>query len=173
MGDQCPFEQTVRPSSLTPGACCCHQIVVRCGLSRGDMMRVLECDSDAWIRALRPYVTTGCRLNGYFDGVSLKSRRPWFGDIRAPRYLINLVTRLRSSHVCSGDHFARIGWDLDPGYGCGAEKKTLLHLFNKCPHLTEARPCFFSFIAARFPSISPEQVDYRDLVFNPDLWYMA
>ena len=27
---------------------------------------------------------------------------------------------------------------------------------------------FLSFIAARFPSVSPEQNDYRDLVFNTD-----
>ena len=142
--------------------------VVRCRVSRGDMMRVLRCEFNALVRVLWPYVGTGHCLNGYFDRVSFKSRRHWSVDIRTSWYSINLVTRWRSSHVCSEDHFASMGWYLDPGCGCGAETKTLLHLFNECSLLSEGRPGIFSFSAARFPSISAGQVDYRDLIFNPD-----
>ena len=137
-----------------------HPFGVRRGVSEGGRgtMRVLGFDFDTWVRALWPYVGTGRRLNGYFDHVSFKARRPWFGDLRASWYSISLVTCLKSSHICYVDHFARMRWDLDPG--CGAETKTLLHLFNERPLLSEAKPGFFSFIAAWFSFFFPEQVDY-------------
>ena len=67
-----------------------------------------------------------------------------------------LITRLSTLHVCAGAHFRRMGWDLDAGCDCGAELKDLEHLCNSCPLLSEGRPQFFSFLAARFPDRPPE-----------------
>ena len=61
-----------------------------------------------------------------------------------------------------------MGWDLDVRCNCGAELKDLKHLFNSCPFLSEGRPQFFRFLAARFPDRSPEQVNLADLIFDPD-----
>ena len=61
-----------------------------------------------------------------------------------------------------------MGWDLDAGCGCGKEMRSLQHLFMNCPLLSEGRPRFFGFLARRFPGLSPDNFDYRELVFDPD-----
>ena len=100
--------------------------------------------------------------------VSFQDPRPWCRGIRAPRRFISLVTRLRTGHVCTGEHFARMGWDLDAGCGCGEAMRSLKHLFTNCPLLSEGRPRFSDFLACRFPGLSPDNFDYRELVFHPD-----
>ena len=106
--------------------------------------------------------------SAYFSRVGFKNPRPWFRGIRTPTGFINLVTRLRTGHVWNGEHFARMGWDLDADCGCGAESRSLKHLFLNCPFLSEGRPRFFGFFACRFPGLPPDQFDYRELVFDPD-----
>ena len=44
------------------------------------------------------------------------------------RFSFNHVTRLRSFHVCTGDHLGKMSLDLDPGCGCSAVPKNLLWL---------------------------------------------
>ena len=42
-----------------------------------------------------------------------------------------------TSHVCTGCHFGRMGWDLDEGCGCGATLKSLPHLIRECSIFSE------------------------------------
>ena len=94
----------------------------------------------------------------YFNRMTCKSPRPWFPDVYFPRCYITLITRLKTSHVCTRAHFC----------DCGAELKDLKHLCIYCPLLSDGRPRFFSFIAVRFPDQSPEQVNQADLIFDPE-----
>ena len=106
--------------------------------------------------------------NDYFNRVTFKTPRPWFAGSRFPRGYISLVTRLRSSHICTSSHFIRMGWDLEVGCSCGAELGSLANLIGECPILSEGRPRFFRFLAERFPGRPPEQTDLGDLIFEPD-----
>ena len=108
----------------------------------------LRHDFRAWGSRLWPPLGHGGAGSAYFARVGFKSRRPWFRGIRAPRGFINLVTRLRMGHVCTGDHFARMGWNLDADCSCGEEMRSLDHLFLSCPLLSEGRPRFFGYLAS-------------------------
>ena len=112
-------------------------------------------------------VGQGTACGGFAQGfVSFKTPRPWFSGLNFPRGYISLITRLRSSHVCTGSHFGRMGWDLD--VGCGAALKSLSHLIRECPIFSERRPGFFRFLSERFPDRPPEQVDLDNLIFPLD-----
>ena len=134
----------------------------------GDLLLEVRRDFLAWCRLLWPYYGSGPTGATYFTRVDFKDPRPWFRGLRAPRRHINLITRLRTGHVCTGEHFARMGWDLEIGCGCGEELKSLEHLFLSCPLLSEGRPGIFGFLASRFPGLLPDLLDYRELVFDPD-----
>ena len=103
-----------------------------------------------------------------FIRVTYKTPRPWFMGVRFPRDYVSLVTRLRSSHICTGSHFIRMGWDLDVRCGCGAVLKSLVHLINEYSIFLEGRPRFFRFLAECFPGRPPAQTDLGDLIFDPD-----
>ena len=85
--------------------------MVQCGVSREDLFLMLERDHQSWRRRLWPYSVSSSGHNRYFDRVSFKSPRPWFSELSFPRSYICLITRLRSSHVCTGSHFGRMGCD--------------------------------------------------------------
>ena len=40
--------------------------------------------------------------------------------------------------------------------------------FLNCPLLSEGRPGFFGVLACRLPGLSPDQFDYKELVFDSD-----
>ena len=132
------------------------------------MNLLLERDHQSWCRRLWPFSSPSSSRNRYFDRVSFKTPRPWFSGLRFPRGYISLVTRLRSSHMCTGTHFGRMGWDLDVGCGCGAALRSLSHLVCDYPILSERRPRFFRFLSERFPGRPPERVNLDDLIFPPD-----
>ena len=141
---------------------------VHCGVPLTDLYSSLERDFGYWCCSQWPYVRSTSGRSEYFNRVTFKTPRPWFAGCRFPRGYISLVTRLRSSHICTGSHFIRMGWDLDVGCSCGAELKSLAHLISECPLLSEGRPRFFRFLAERFPGRPPEQADLGDLIFEPD-----
>ena len=142
--------------------------VAHCGVPKEDLFLLLERDQPSWCRRLWPFSAPSSSHNRYYDRVSFKTPRPWFLGLNFPRGNINLTTRLRSSHVCTGSHFVRMGWDLDVGCECGAALKSLPHLIRECSILSERRPRFFRFLSERFPGRPPEQVDLDDLIFPPD-----
>ena len=72
-------------------------------LSPGDLLIDLRWDFLAWCLRLWPPPGHGNAGASYFSKVSFKDPRPWFRGIRAPRGFINLVTRLRTGHVCTGN----------------------------------------------------------------------
>ena len=80
-------------------------------------------------------VFVGPTGSAYFARVDFKNPRPWFRGYRVPRGYINLVTHLRTGHICTGEHFVSMGWDLEAGCGCGAELRSREHLFLNCPLL--------------------------------------
>ena len=92
------------------------------------------CGRTSWHGAVGsgPFHGPGLAGSAYFARVGFKKPRPWFRGFRAPRGYINLVTRLRTGHICTGEHFARMGWNLDADCGCGAELRSLQHLFLNC-----------------------------------------
>ena len=142
---------------------------VNCGTPLADLLSALEQDNGAWCRVLWPYAgSSSGRGTCYFERISFKTPRPWFTGHRFPKGYISLVTRQRTGHICTGTHFARMGWDMDIGCGYGAELKSLAHLVGECPILSEGRPRFFRFLAKRFPGRPPERVDLGDLFFDPD-----
>lgn len=55
----------------------------------------------------------------YVQKIGFETLRPWFKGYDQTRRVINLITRLRSGHICVGSHFARKGWDLSPSCKCG------------------------------------------------------
>lgn len=74
-----------------------------------------------------------------------------------------------TSHVCTGEHFARMGWDLPLECSCGNNFKTLKHLLKYCPLLSSQRPALNTFLAKRFPYFDFDEFDISQLIFNPDL----
>ena len=90
-----------------------------------DLLIDLRFDFLAWHRRLWPPPGHGGAGSSYFARMGFNSPRPWFRGIEAPRGFINLVTRLRTGHVCTGDHFVRMGWNLDPDCGCVEEMRSL------------------------------------------------
>ena len=137
-----------------------------------DFLIDLRCyDFLAWCRRLWPPPRHGGAGSSYFARMGFKGPRPWFRGIGAPRGFINLVSRLRTGHVCTGDHFVRMGLNLDSDCGCGEEMRSLQHLFLNCPLLSEGRPRLFGYLACRFPGLPPDEFDYRELVFDPDSIY--
>ena len=141
---------------------------VHCGVPLTDLYSAMDRDFRYWCCSQWPYVRSASGRSEYFNRVTFKTPRPWFAGYRFPRGYISLITRLRSSHICTGSHFIRMGWDLDVGCSCGAELKSLAHLISECPILSEGRPRFFRFLAERFPGRPPEQTDLGDLIFEPD-----
>ena len=77
--------------------------------------------------------------------MTYKSDRPCFSRLSLPRRAIYLVTKLRTGHVCTGDHFQRMGWDLEVGCSCGAPLRDLSHVLHDCPQLDEIRPGYYAF----------------------------
>ena len=111
----------------------------------GDLLQEVRRDILAWCRLRWPYYGSSTTGSAYFARLDFKSPRLWFRGYRAPRGYINLVTGLRTGHVCTGEHFARMGWDLEAGCSCGEELKNVEHLFLNCPLLLAGRPGFFGF----------------------------
>ena len=141
---------------------------IQYGLPYCDLLDPIGRDFEAWVGLLWPYVGTGgASCTRYFSRVTYKSDTPWFSRLSLPRRSICLLTRLRTGHVCTGDHFLRMGWDLEVGFSCGAPLRDLSHILHDCPQLEESRPGYYAFLSGRFPDRRPEGIPIEDLVFDP------
>ena len=98
--------------------------------------------------------------------MTYKSDRPWFSRLILPRRSVCLVTRLHTGLICTGDHFQRMGWDLEVGCSYGAPLRDLTHVLHDCPQLDEFRPDFYAFLSRRFPDRRLEGIPIEDLVFD-------
>lgn len=78
----------------------------------------------------------------------MKAKRPWFSGIDAPRSYINFITRLRSGHICTKDHYARMGWTLSLGCSCRED---------------------FSYLFSRFSECNPEEFGLEASIYSPSL----
>ena len=138
------------------------------GLPFCDLHDPIGRDFEAWVRLLWPYTETGgASCPCYFNRVAYKSVRPWFSRVSAPRRSICLISRLHTGHLCTGDHFQRMGWDLEAGCSCGAPLRALAHVLHACPLLAKSRPGYYTFLSERFPDRRPEEIPIEDLVFDP------
>ena len=125
---------------------------IQYGVSFCDLYDPIGRDFEAWVGLLWPYLETGgASCSRYFDQAAYKSARPWFSHM----------------HICTGDHFQRMGWDLEAGCSCGAPLRDLVHILHVCPLLAESRPGFYAFLSTRFPDRKPEEIPIEDLVFDP------
>lgn len=125
-----------------------------------DLLPVIKMDFLFWLAKLWPYLDDRRTNNKHFEMTNYKSNRPWVNGFDVPRRFINLCNRLRSSHVCTGEHFGRMGWR--GGF------KDLNHLLSNCSLLSPGRPEFFSFMFYRFQNFNPDSVDLDGILFNPD-----
>lgn len=96
-----------------------------------DFIPLLERDFESWKTLNWPYTDIQHSRNKYYIKVNYKTKRPWFRGIEASCRHINTITRLRTSDICTGEHFARMRWNLPLGCECGAQYKYLNHLFKK------------------------------------------
>lgn len=99
--------------------------------------------------------------------MGVESRRPWFVGIDLRRKYNCLITRLRSVHVCMGDHFLKINWTLPLGCECEEEFESLKHLLNHCPLLSPGISHFFSYLCSRFEDFQHDNFSLVSLVFSP------
>ncbi|XP_043480278.1 uncharacterized protein LOC122509979 [Leptopilina heterotoma] len=106
----------------------------------GDLLRLIGRDYEHWLNLTWPYSFSTPLTNKYFNHITVKTKRPWFRGVETSRRNINTITRLRTSHICTGEHFARMGWTLPLECPCGNDFKSLIHLFKNCPLLSAQRP---------------------------------
>lgn len=72
----------------------------------------------------------------------------WFRGVHLLRSHIKFLTRLRTSHICTGDHFIYMEWNIPQGCNCGTELKDLTHLLDQCPLLVQGQP-----VLLRYPTV--------------------
>ncbi|XP_051170050.1 uncharacterized protein LOC127287259 [Leptopilina boulardi] len=130
-----------------------------------DFKDLLFNDYKSWYRSLWPHARKVNSAIKYFSRIGFKDKRPWFRGYDAPRREINAVTRLRTSHVCTGEHFNKMNWRIDVGCQCGFDLKTLRHLFIECPRLSNGRPAFFSFLSTKYSSFNTDTFDFQAIFF--------
>lgn len=79
-----------------------------------------------------------------------KTGKPWFSGYDLPRRAINLLTRLRTGHICVGEYFRWMRWNIDLECPCGAEMSSLWHLIYDCPQLSEGRDDLLGLFVEKF-----------------------
>lgn len=130
---------------------------------------MVDRDYEHWLVLSWPYSFSSPLTNKYFNHITVKTTRPWFRGMETSRRYINIITRLRISHICTGEHFARMGWNLPKSCPCGNEFKSLTHLFKCCPLLSTQRMDLRAFLLRRFPQFDFDDFSIDRLIFAPDL----
>ncbi|XP_033231640.1 uncharacterized protein LOC117182647 [Belonocnema kinseyi] len=118
-------------------------LVVQRGIPMDDLHLVCQRDFRDWSLLCWPFEGTRDSRADYFLHANVKTPSPWFRDYWFPRRVINLITMLRSAQICTGEHFARMGWRVPVGCECDAEVRSLAHLLHRCPRLAWGRVAFY------------------------------
>lgn len=86
--------------------------------------------------------------NAYYTYINVKTKRPWFEDINFNRRIINLITRIRTGHHCTTDHFERLNCNRELICGCGSGNMDLRHIICFCPLYSRGRERFLEFLSS-------------------------
>lgn len=153
-------DRTARTAARTP-------FRKRYGLTQSDLRRLFDTRNQQEIRNSWPFFGGLPKGLRYFNNMSYDTERPWFVGLNVSRFVINFITRLRTGHIVCSDHFERLGWRVELDCPCGAENRSLRHLFNECPILSPGRPEFFGFLHHRLGIDVPERFSPFDVVMSP------
>lgn len=134
-----------------------------------DIKKLLFQDYRASLKQEWPYFNTSRTSQKYFEYVDSKTERPWFCGYDAPRDYINLITRLRTGHICTGSHFRKMGWNIPPQCKCGHELSSLKHYIQECELFNEGRLEFLSFLQKILGRSAYLLENLKCLVFFPNL----
>lgn len=74
-----------------------------------DINSTIKNNYKAELKRRWPFFDTSRLSQKYFDFVDDKTERPWFSGFEAKKRFINLITRLRTGHICVAEHFSRMG----------------------------------------------------------------
>lgn len=110
-----------------------------------DIKKLIKSDLEDWGKLLWPYGLISNNI--YYRHVNVKTKRPWFKNINANRWLISLITRLRSGHVRTAELFQRLNWNIELRCICGFEFMTLNHILRDCPLYSNERYRFLEFLS--------------------------
>lgn len=134
-----------------------------------DIKNLNHHDHRASLKRNWPFFDTSRTSQKYFEYVDYKTERPWFAGYDAPRGYINLITRFRSGHICTGTHFMRMGWNISPQCKCGYEVSSLKHFLRDCVLFKEDTIEFSEFLRRKLGNSAYllENLDF--LIFFPNL----
>lgn len=134
-----------------------------------EMVKLLQKDHSAGMKRRWPYFDNARTKQKYFEYVDVNTPRPWFAGYAAPRKYINLITRMRTGHICTGTHFGRMGWNLPTQCKCGFETSSIKHYLQDCVIFNNDRENFQSFLREKLGNshIFLENLDF--LIFFPNL----
>lgn len=126
-------------------------------------------DHISTIKHAWPFYPEAKTRQKYFNYINVKSERPWFSSYDIPGRNINLITRLRTGHVCVGEFFSRLGWNIAPTCRCGYETSSVLHYVNDCPLFSEGRVKFIKFFYNKFKTRTVNPPEWNFLIYNPTM----
>lgn len=135
---------------------------------RIDLKKMMDEDSRTWEKLSWPYFPTVQTRQLYFQNITQKTNRPWFVGLDSNRRTINLITRFRSKHICTADHFERMGWNISPLCLCEEGTRSLSHFFNDCRLLEDKRPKFKKFINSKLGKSNMHMEDWDRLIYYPE-----
>lgn len=76
--------------------------------NRIDNKKMIDRDFEATKKREWPFFPIERTRQKYFEYINEKTERPWFRGYDLPRSTVNLITRMRTGHVCTGEHFLRM-----------------------------------------------------------------
>lgn len=133
------------------------------------MEKLVRKDYEAHLKYDWPFFNTNKTRQKNFEYIDMNTERPWFSGYDAARNHINLITRLRTGHICTGTHFAKMGWNISPLCRCRQEISSLKHYLHDCEIFSEGRNQFYSFLSRKLGRTFGllENLDF--LIFYPNL----
>lgn len=137
--------------------------------SKEDWRNLIDKDFNSTNRLEWPYFPITRTRQVYFNHVTSKTERPWFKGYDLSRRAINLITRLRTGHVCVGELFLRLGWNIPPGCKCGFETSSIDHYLKDCTLFSDGRERFSKYLLKIFNSRSLDLSRLVSLIYNPNL----
>ncbi|XP_051155209.1 uncharacterized protein LOC127277858 [Leptopilina boulardi] len=137
--------------------------------NRIDIKKMIDRDFEATKKREWPFFPIERTRQKYFEYINEKTERPWFRGYDLPRSTVNLITRMRTGHVCTGEQFLRMNWNISPECKCGAEISSLRHYVFECDLFEEGRDAFRNFVSRKFKSTPMTDTQWDSLIYNPNM----
>lgn len=100
-------------------------------------------------------------------GIEVNDSADWLAK-NALQFDFGRFNGLRCGHICSHEHFERMGWQIDMRCPCGMGQKNLLHYLRDCSVLSPGRPELFNFLNSRMVNF---KLDLMDLIWPWSMVY--